>query len=135
MLGEYTYPDGTVQDKTGMTSARGLVRFLIKTNQSGLYHFCVTDLQKSGYQYVPGDNEAPACKTVTVTPQAEASVILSERGRQESRSEAEWAASAWTGQDRPALGVLRSSAVSRAGRSWDSAYTPCASRMRWISST
>jgi len=68
VYGDYTYPDGTVVSKEGVTDVLGRAKFPIKSQQTGAFGFCVTDVTKGGYVYDPADNEDGPCKNVTVVP-------------------------------------------------------------------
>jgi hypothetical protein len=54
--GEWTLPDGSTAAQEAPTSFRGIARYRVKSTQTGLYGFCVTDVVKAGYVYDPDQN-------------------------------------------------------------------------------
>ncbi len=66
--GDWTYPNGRVVHRTGMTNAVGRFKLSIPSKQAGTYQFCVTDMVRAGYAYDPGSNHVPACQTLAVGP-------------------------------------------------------------------
>jgi formylglycine-generating enzyme required for sulfatase activity len=66
--GDWTLPDLSVVHQTTVTNSQGQAKFRLKSTQRGVHQLCVTDLVKEGYVYDPDANEAPACKSIEVSP-------------------------------------------------------------------
>lgn len=52
----FRLPDNTVIPFTKWTHTNGTARFVYPADQTGFYKFCVTNLTRDGYTYVPDDN-------------------------------------------------------------------------------
>ena len=68
VTGDYTYPDGSTETKTYVTTPLGQAKFPVKKSMTGVYQFCVTNMTGTGYFYDPAANEMGPCMSVTVTP-------------------------------------------------------------------
>jgi hypothetical protein len=63
--GEWTLPDESTEAQQVPTNVRGIARYRIKSLQTGVYEFCVTDVEKAGYVYDP-DQNGETCDQLSV---------------------------------------------------------------------
>jgi PKD repeat protein len=66
VYGTWTFPNGQTHDRTYVTDSLGRAKFPIKSQQCGIFQFCVTDITKSGYVYDPAANEQGPCRQVII---------------------------------------------------------------------
>lgn len=66
--GKWKLPDGSVLQKSAVTNPKGMAPFSLTSSLTGVYRFCVTGVQKSGYTYDPAANETNVCRSFTVGP-------------------------------------------------------------------
>jgi hypothetical protein len=62
VAGTFSLPDGSSIPLTKWTHANGSARFNVGAIGPGTYTFCVTNLTKEGYTYVPNDNRVTCRK-------------------------------------------------------------------------
>lgn len=68
VYGDWTLPDQSMQYVTGLTGSRGQLLFRLRSVQTGMHRFCVTDLVKAGFWYEPWTDVVPACQYANVNP-------------------------------------------------------------------
>lgn len=62
---EWTLPGGTTEEQQALTNPQGVVRFRVRSRDTGAFELCVTDVTAAGYLYDPSQN-GETCDTLTL---------------------------------------------------------------------